>query len=58
MSEAPHPPRFEPRPCATCGESLTSWSPMKKYCSGICRRKAEEARQVEQKRPAPAKEEG
>ncbi len=56
VSEAPRPLRLKPRPCAICGQVFTSWNAAAKYCSTVCRAKANDARRL--KRSAPTKEEG
>ena len=56
--EQRRPPRFEERACAFCGEAFRTSEPTKRYCSAICRLKANQARVHQRKRPAPPKQEG
>ncbi len=50
--------RFKERACAFCGEAFRTAEPTKKYCSPMCRGKADEARAHRRKQPAPSREEG
>ncbi len=52
----PRPARFEPKACAFCGEPFRAMNQATKYCTRICRAKAEEARRAAQKRPIPLRE--
>jgi hypothetical protein len=55
VGEQPQPSRFRERACALCGEVFRSREPMKKYCSAICRVKANEGRRGTLKYGGPVK---
>ena len=57
-NEAVPSPAEGTRRCAHCGCPFLSHVPAAKFCTGVCRRKANEARRAERKPPAPPKREG
>ena len=59
MSDAPERrPPDATRPCVRCGRPFESHVPAAKFCTMVCRRKADKERQAARKRSAPPKEEG
>ena len=54
MAEHPRTSRFEPKVCASCGEAFRSPEPTRKYCSSVCRWKANAARRRGKERGEPS----
>ena len=50
--EAVQPPAEGTRACARCGRPFLSHVPTAKFCTMVCRRKADKERQAERKRAA------
>ncbi len=59
MSDEPErKPLDARRPCARCGRSFLSHVPAAKFCTMVCRRKADKERQEAPRWPVLPKEEG
>jgi hypothetical protein len=55
MSDQPRPSPFKEKACALCGVVFRTTEPMRKSCSPVCRRKADEARRSGKKHGGPVK---